>query len=177
MISAFSTLAARTITPCLLSPLPTCVPRSALCSPRRLYSRAEGSITRLPPFLWPHQCIRSLVYLLAFGGLSSSLSPTPSISIPFSAPRILRTRYRARSTGQDINESLLHIGVCRWDSCKLQIHFWMCKHTPLPRLSLTIFHAVLVVVDSSRRSNEASTVLALRWSLRKELMLQGNWSR
>jgi hypothetical protein len=47
----------------------------------------------------------------------------------------------------------------------------MCKHIPLSRLSETLSHAALVVVGSARGSNEASTVLALRWSFRKEPIL------
>jgi hypothetical protein len=72
---------------------------------------------------------------------------------------------------QDINESLLRVGICQWNTCGLQLQFRMCKHIPLPRLSLTLSHAVLVVVGSARGSNEASTVFALRWSFRKESIL------
>src|SRR6266702_3801698 len=50
--------------------------------------------------------------------------------------------------------------------------FRMCKRIPLSRLSLTLSHAVLVVVGSTRVSNKASTVFALRWSFHKELILQ-----
>ncbi len=48
----------------------------------------------------------------------------------------------------------------------------MCKRIPLSRLSLTLSHAALVVVGSARGSNEASTVVALRWSFRSESILQ-----
>ncbi|SRR6266702_95492 len=48
----------------------------------------------------------------------------------------------------------------------------MCKRVPLSRSSLTLSHASLVVVGTTRGSNEASTVFALRWSFRKESILQ-----
>jgi hypothetical protein len=47
----------------------------------------------------------------------------------------------------------------------------MGKPIPLPKLSLTLSHAALVVVGLARGLNEASTVFALRWSFRKELTL------
>jgi hypothetical protein len=50
----------------------------------------------------------------------------------------------------------------------------MRKRAPLSRLSLTISHAALVVVGSARVSNEESAVFALRWSFRKESILQVN---
>ena len=48
----------------------------------------------------------------------------------------------------------------------------MCKCIPFSRLSLTLSHAALVVVGSTCGLNEASTVFALRWSFRKESILQ-----
>ena len=51
--------------------------------------------------------------------------------------------------------------------------FRMYECIPPSRLSLTLSHAALVVVGSARGSNEASTVFALRWSFRKDSILQG----
>jgi len=50
----------------------------------------------------------------------------------------------------------------------------MCKCIPLSKLSLTFSHATLVVVGSACGPNEASTVIALRWSLRNASILQDN---
>ncbi len=50
--------------------------------------------------------------------------------------------------------------------------FRICRCIPLSRLSLTLSHAALVVVGSARGPDEASTVFALRWSFRKESILQ-----
>ncbi len=52
--------------------------------------------------------------------------------------------------------------------------FRMCKCIPLSKLSLTFSHATLVVVGSACGPNEASTVIALRWSLRNASILQDN---
>ena len=79
--------------------------------------------------------------------------------------------------GQDIHETLPCVDLCQWDTYELQFTFRLCKHSPLPRSSLTLSHALLVVVGSARGSNEASTVFALRRSFRKESILQGNRSR
>jgi hypothetical protein len=48
----------------------------------------------------------------------------------------------------------------------------MCRCIPVSRLSVILSHADLVVVGSARGSNEASTAFALRWSFRKESILQ-----
>jgi hypothetical protein len=50
----------------------------------------------------------------------------------------------------------------------------MHKRIPLSRLSLTLSQASLVLVGSEleRASNEASMAVALRWSLRKDSMLE-----
>ncbi len=50
--------------------------------------------------------------------------------------------------------------------------FRMSKRVPFSRLSLTLSHAALVVVGSARESNEVSTIFALRWSFRKDSILQ-----
>src|SRR6266702_2471293 len=72
---------------------------------------------------------------------------------------------------QNIHKSLLGVGFC--NSCGPQKpRFRVYKCVPLSILSLTLSHAALVVVGSERGSNEASTIVALRWSFRKESILQ-----
>src|SRR6266404_3123190 len=71
---------------------------------------------------------------------------------------------------QSIHESLLRVGLCNFMGFRTQ--FRTCKRVPLSKLSLTFSHAALVVVGSTRGSNEASTLFALRWSLRSESILR-----
>ena len=82
--------------PRLLS-LQTCVAPSALCSPRRLYSRASDSFTRFPQTSRLMSC-RSLVHFSrAWWPIVFLYSyPLPHRTTR-SVPRNLRTRFRARS--------------------------------------------------------------------------------
>src|SRR5882762_4598552 len=72
---------------------------------------------------------------------------------------------------QSIHESLLLLASVVI-AMGFRTPFRTCKRVPLSKLSLTFSHAALVVVGSTRGSNEASTLFALRWSLRSESILR-----
>ena len=94
--SALAALAARTILSSSLFPLSICIAPSVLCSPRRLYSRILGSSTRLYCSHVTLVVSLSRIHSRARWPHLSSF-PTLPYQSRVSAPRNLRTRFRARS--------------------------------------------------------------------------------
>ena len=94
--SALAALAAHTILSSSLFPLSICVAPSVLCSPRRLYSRILGSSTRLYCSHVTLVVSLSRIHSRARWPHLSSF-PTLPYQSRVSAPRNLRTRFRARS--------------------------------------------------------------------------------